>query len=260
VAIVDFGSVHAHAVTSDEALDIIVQRAARGEGGFVLTPNVDHIAISRRDPDLVWAYRRCFLALADGMPLVLLSRLLRLPLRHKVSGSDLFAPLMARCAREGVAVFFVGATPAACQAAVRKLRAEHPDLQVTGHDSSIFDLEADPAHALAVLRRARDAGARLIAVCLPPKKQALMLSRFEDEYRPAVGIGVGSALAFYVGEVSRAPAWMSRTGLEWLYRLWQEPRRLWRRYLVDAAWALPVFARIVRDRLAGQATHRTCRL
>jgi len=77
-----------------------------------------------------------------------------------------------------------------------------------------------------------------------------MLSRFEAEYRPAVGIGAGSSSRLR-GEVRRAPGWMSRMGLEWLFRLAAEPRRLWRRYLLEATWAVPVFARMAVDRLAG---------
>jgi N-acetylglucosaminyldiphosphoundecaprenol N-acetyl-beta-D-mannosaminyltransferase len=259
LAVVDFGPIHAHAVSIGEAVDIIAERAASGEGGFVLTPNVDHLAISLRDPEFAEAYRRCFLSLADGMPLVLISRLLGLPLRDKVSGSDLFEPLMARCARDGLPVFFLGATASGCEAAMRKLSATYPTMRVAGYDSSIFDLNADPDHALAVLRRARDAGARLIVVCLPPSKQ-VMLSRFETEYGPAVGIGAGSSLSFYVGEVKRAPRWMSRSGLEWLHRLLQEPRRLWRRYLLEATPVLPVLARMVLGRLAGRTYQHICRL
>jgi N-acetylglucosaminyldiphosphoundecaprenol N-acetyl-beta-D-mannosaminyltransferase len=259
LAVVDFGPIHAHAVSIGEAVDIIAERAASGEGGFVLTPNVDHLAISLRDPEFAEAYRRCFLSLADGMPLVLISRLLGLPLRHKVSGSDLFEPLMARCARDGLPVFFLGATPAACEAAMKKLSANYPTMRVTGYDSSTFDLNVGADHALEVLRRARDTGARLIVVCLPPSKQ-VMLSRFEGEYGPAVGIGAGSALSFYVGEVKRAPGWMSRSGLEWLHRLAQEPRRLWRRYLLEAAPVLPVFVRMVLGRLAGRTHQHVGRL
>jgi N-acetylglucosaminyldiphosphoundecaprenol N-acetyl-beta-D-mannosaminyltransferase len=240
----------------DEALDRIAARAASGAGGFVLTPNVDHIAIARRSPALAEAYQRCFLSLADGMPLVLLSRLLRLPLRQKVSGSDLFEPLMARCARDGLPVFFLGATPEACAAATRKLEAAHPAIRVAGGDASHFDLDGDPAHAAAVLRRARESGARVILVCLPAAKQ-VMLARFEDEYRPAVGIGVGSSLAFYVGEVKRAPAWMSAAGLEWVYRIAAEPRRLWRRYLLDAFWTAPVFVSMTLGLAAGRRSRAT---
>jgi N-acetylglucosaminyldiphosphoundecaprenol N-acetyl-beta-D-mannosaminyltransferase len=252
---VQFGPICAHAVSMAEAIDLIARRAASGEGGFVLTPNMDHIAMARRNPDMVAAYRGAFLSLADGVPLVAISRLLRLPIREKVSGSDLFEPLMARCAHDRLPVFFIGATREACEEASQKLRTEHPSIEVAGYDASIFDVDGNPDGVVATLHRAREAGARLIMVCLPPRKQ-LLLSRFEDEYRPAVGIGAGSALSFYAGHLRRAPAWVSRLGFEWLYRLVQEPRRLWRRYLLEDVAALPVLARMVYDRLRGKALSR----
>ena len=255
VEVVQFGPICAHAVSMGQAIDLIAGRAASGEGGFVLTPNLDHVAIARRSPEMQAAYRQVFLSLADGVPLVAVSRLLGLPIREKVSGSDLFEPLMARCAADRLPVFFLGASPEACEEAGRKLRAAHPGFQMAGHDSSIVDLDARPEAVVATLRRARDAGARLIVVCLPPRKQ-LLLARFEDEYRPAVGVGAGSALSFYAGHVQRAPPWFSRLGFEWLHRLVQEPRRLWRRYLVEDVSALPVFARMAFDRLRGRPLTR----
>ena len=90
VPVVEFGPIHAHAVTMDAAVDIIARRAAGDAGGYVLTPNVAHLALSTASREFAEAYHRCFLSLADGMPLVMLSRLLGLPLRDKVSGSDLF--------------------------------------------------------------------------------------------------------------------------------------------------------------------------
>jgi len=258
VAVVEFGPICAHAVSMAEAIDLIARQAASGEGGFVLTPNLDHIAIARRNPEMAAAYRRAFLCLADGAPLVAVSRVLGLPVREKVSGSDLFAPLMARCARDRLPVFFLGATVEACEAASRRLREENPGIEVAGHDSALFDLDAEPGRVVAALRRAREAGARLIVVCLPPLKQ-LLLSRFVDEYRPAIGVGAGSSLSFYVAHVRRAPAWMSGLGFEWLYRLVQEPRRLWRRYLVEDVAALPVLVRMAVDRLRGRPLVRTMR-
>lgn len=257
--VVGFGPIRAHAVSMAEAIDLIARRAASGRGGFVLTPNLDHLALSRRHPAFGDAYDRAFLALADGVPLVVASRLLRLPIREKVSGSDLFEPLMARCARDRLPVFFLGATTATCEAARRRLAVDHPTLEVAGYDASHFDLEADPGAAREALRRARERGARLILVCLPPMKQ-LMLFRFEHDYRPAVGIGVGSTLAFYAGESRRAPRWMSRVGLEWAYRLSQEPGRLWRRYLLEDPPALAILAGMALDRLRGRPLHHACRL
>ena len=165
---------------------------------------------------------------------------------------------MERCARDGLAVFFIGATPDTCERAMRKLKASYPGIELAGYDSSFFDVDAHPEVAIAALRLARQRGARLIVACLPTLK-TLILSRFEGEYHPAIGLGAGSALAFYVGDVPRAPAWLSRAGFEWLFRLSQEPGRLWHRYLVEDLRALPVLGRMVLDRLRGHQLHQTCR-
>lgn len=130
---------------------------------------------------------------------------------------------------------------------------------MAGYDSSIFDLDTDPGHVLAALRRARNNGARLIVVCLPPAKQ-IMLRRFEPGYRPAVGIGAGASLSFYVGEMKRSPAWMSRCGLEWLHRLAHEPPRLWRRHLFETPRAVPLLVGMAVRRVLGRPTCRTCTL
>jgi N-acetylglucosaminyldiphosphoundecaprenol N-acetyl-beta-D-mannosaminyltransferase len=259
LTLVEFGPLHAHAVSMAQAVDLIARRAASGRGGFVLTPNLDHVARGLVDAEWRAAYQRAFLSLADGMPLVAISRLLGLSLREKVSGSDLFEPLMARCAADGLPVFVVGASAAVCEAAFAKLRARHANIRLVGFDASLFDLDNQPATAAAALRRARASGARIVLASVPPAKQ-LRLHRFEDEYRPAVGIGAGSTLAFYAGAVRRAPRFVSRIGVEWLYRLCQEPRRLWRRYLLEDPKALAVLARMVLDRLRGRPLERPCRL
>jgi N-acetylglucosaminyldiphosphoundecaprenol N-acetyl-beta-D-mannosaminyltransferase len=152
------------------------------------------------------------------MPLVAAARLLRLPLRSKVSGSDLLEPLMERCAADGLPVYFIGAAPETCEVAVERLRRDVPRLKLVGYHSSAFDLEREPEAARNACRRARDLGARLVVVFLPTMK-TLMLHRFESDYQPALGIGLGQSLAFYAGHVRRAPRWMSRLGLEWAYRL-----------------------------------------
>lgn len=257
VAEVRFGPVRVHAVTLAEAVDLIARRAASGRGGYVLTPNVDHLSVALRNADLVAAYERAFLSLADGMPLVATSRLLGLPVRERAAGSDLFAPLMARCAADGLPVYFLGASESACRASCARLRSEHPSIVIAGTDSGRFDLDAEPEAARAALRRARDAGARVIILCLPTLKQ-LMLPRFEGDYRPAVAIGAGATLDFYAGEVHRAPVWVRRIGFEWLHRLAQQPSRLWRRYLVENPRALRIFAGMALARARGRALVRPC--
>jgi N-acetylglucosaminyldiphosphoundecaprenol N-acetyl-beta-D-mannosaminyltransferase len=247
---VSFGRIFAHAVSAEEAIDLIVDRAASDLGGFVMTPNVDHIAIAQRSPEFAKAYQNVYLSLADGMPMVLVSRLLRLSLRTKVSGSDVFEPLLARCAREGLPIFLLGSTGDACERAILTLKRRYPDIEITGYDDSRFEPDEDPDTVVRALHRARASGARIIICSLPPSKQ-IILSQHMWEYAPAVGVATGGALSFFVGDVRRAPAWVSRLSFEWLWRLAHEPARLWRRYLIEDIAALPVFAAMVIKRLTG---------
>jgi N-acetylglucosaminyldiphosphoundecaprenol N-acetyl-beta-D-mannosaminyltransferase len=192
------------------------------------------------------------------MPLVMMSRLLRLPLPAKVSGSDLFEPLLARCADERLPVFFLGSTAESCERATHMLKERYPGIEITGYDDSVFDPELDSGGAMRAFHRARASGARIIICSLPPAKQVL-LSQYQWEYAPAVGVATGGALGFFVGEVKRAPKWVSNSGLEWMYRLAMEPRRLWRRYLVEDFGAFPVFAGMLIRRMLGLPLYEPAR-
>ena len=198
------------------------------------------------------AYRRSFLCLPDGMPMVLTSRLLGLPLRRKVSGSDVFEPLLARCAEEGLPVFFLGSTAESCERAFLTLKDRYPAIEITGYDDSMFDPEDDPTTVIQALHRARaSAPGSSSARCRRPSRCCSRSScgstRPQSASRPAASLG------FFVGDVKRAPTWVSRLSFEWLWRLVHEPARLWRRYLVEDVAALPVFLDMVLDRLAGRS-------
>jgi len=227
------------AVTLEGALDAIEVLIGEGEGGAVYTPNVDHIVQAERHAEFCAAYGRASLALADGAPVVWASRLLGEPVPEKVSGSDLVWPLVHRAAECGWRVFLVGGLSGAATESARRFR-EASGLEVVGIDETRIDIN-DPVSYERVLERIRATRADLVLVAFGAPKQELFIDRVRDAIRPAVAIGVGASLDFVAGLVRRSPAWMSRVGLEWFYRLCQEPGRLWRRYLVQD----PLFAVIV---------------
>lgn len=235
---VRFGRIHAHHLTFDGALAAIEQLCAKGEGGYVVTPNVDHVVLAEKDPQLVEAYARASLSLVDGKPLVWLSQAMGTPLPEKISGSDLARPLAARAAQKGLSVFFLGAKEGVGRRAADVLVAENPGLRVAGVLSPPLGFEKDEGQNADVVRAIRESGANLVFVALGAPKQELWMARHSDVLAPAVLLGVGGTLDFIAGEVKRAPSWMSDAGLEWLYRLAQEPRRMAGRYLVrDRAFA-----------------------
>ncbi|MGC4114793.1 MAG: WecB/TagA/CpsF family glycosyltransferase [Myxococcales bacterium] len=221
-------------VDFDRALDAIERLVEAGRGGYVVTPNSDHLVRAGRDRHFQHAYRAASLSLADGMPLVWASRLLGTPLPQRVSGADLVVPLARRAVRRGWSMYLCGGAPGVAQAAAHRLHAL-TGVRIAGFDSPRVAAEpgAQGDESEQAVERIRRARPDLLLVALGSPKQELWLHRHSEQLAPAVGLAIGAALDFLAGRVRRAPRWVSRAGLEWLYRLGQEPRRLWRRYLVD---------------------------
>ena len=229
---VPFGRIHSHVLDFDGALDRIVALCGEGQGGYVLTPNVDHVVLAEHDDGLAEAYQKAPLSLVDGMPLVWLSRLMGTPLPQKISGSDLVRPLATRAQQEGLSLFLLGAKEGVAGRASAILQQENPGLVVKGTLSPPLGFERDVHENERVLRTVQEARPDLLFVALGAPKQELWLSRHMQDLAPTVGLGIGATLDFIAGEVRRAPPWMSNNGLEWLYRLLQEPARMADRYLV----------------------------
>lgn len=213
------------------AIDAIDRLISEKKGGTVFTPNVDHVVMAEHDERFRTAYSAAALSLVDGKPVLWASRLLRTPLPEKISGSDLVMPLLRRAAERGYRVYFLGGAEGVADLAKRKLEATLPGIQIVGTDASRIDINAS-GDADEVAERIRQAAPDLVLVALGAPKQEIWSFTRAERLRPAVLIGVGASLDFVAGIQKRAPSWMSKVGLEWLYRLAQEPRRLAARYLL----------------------------
>ena len=242
------GRVPVDVLTFEGAIARICELVSSGRGGGVFTPNVDHVVMAEDDARFRDAYARVALSLADGMPVLWGARLLGTPLPAKISGSDLLAPLVGRAATLGLRVYLLGGADGVAIAAASKLRARHPGLVIAGTASPRVDMSAPPASRAALVKELKEAAPDLVLVAFGAPKQELFIDEIAHELRPAVLLGIGASLDFVAGTVRRAPAWMSRAGLEWAFRLGQEPRRLWRRYLVQDPRFLAILARQLRSR------------
>jgi len=244
------GQIPVNTVRFSDALDLIEELIRTG-GGAVFTPNVDHVVLAARDAAFRDAYRRAELSLPDGQPVVWASRMFANAVPDKVSGSDLLLPLMKRAASRRWRVYLLGGDPGVAEQASQLLRDEH-DVNVVGLASPrvTVPLARDLVDALA--ESLRHAQAELVVVALGAPKQELLIDALKGRVSPAALVGMGAALDFLVGRVARAPPWMSKLGLEWLYRLIREPRRLWRRYLFRD----PAFFGIVLRHLWSHAVQR----
>ena len=213
----------------------IGERIRQRTPGFVVTPNVDHVCLFHRRADIRAAYREAFLALPDGIPLLWAARIVGRPLKEKLSGSDLVPALSEWAAQEGCSVFCFGATEGVAEKAAQKLQERYPGLKVAGVYSPPLGFERDPAENRRAIDAIRNARPDICFVALGcPKQELWLLEHYEDIGVP-VSLGIGAGLDFVAGKVRRAPRRLQRIGLEWVWRLFQEPRRLWRRYLVEDA-------------------------
>ena len=240
------GALELDALSKPDAIDAIVRLVREGRGGTVFTPNVDHIVQAEHDAAFREAYGRTTLSLVDGTPVLWAARMLGTPLPEKLSGSDMFDPLIERAAREGLRVVLLGGGPGVAEKAAENLRQRLPTLQIVDTLAPRLSLTATDEER-ACVERLVQAKADLIFVCLGAPKQELFSDRNRQVLAPAVLIGFGAAVDFAAGTIPRAPGWMSRAGLEWAFRLGREPRRLAARYLLRD----PEFFKIVaRQRLS----------
>lgn len=238
----------------DDALSAVAELVDAGRGGVVYTPNVDHIVMAEDDEDFRDAYARADLSLADGMPVIWASRLLHEPLPAKISGSDLVPPLMELADARRWRVYLLGGGDGVARRAGENLEHSHEHLRIAGAASPRIDLSTPRSVRQPIVDEIRRASPDLVLVGLGAPKQELFIREVIDALRPAVLLGIGASIDFLAGTAQRAPRWVSAYGLEWLYRLAQEPRRLWRRYLVrDPRF----FGIVVRERLARKTGHRT---
>lgn len=241
------GGVGVDALTEEEVVRRVAAALEAGEGGRIVTPNVDICRAAAADPALRELVCSADLVVTDGMPLVWAARLLGTPVPERVTGADLIWSLSELAARRGWPVYLLGGPPGVARRAAGALTSRHPRLEVCGVDAPAYRFDATPEGTRSVHRKVIDARPRLVFVGLGFPRQDRLIAGLREELPGAWFVGCGAAIAFAAGTVARAPEWMRLAGLEWAFRLVSEPGRLARRYLVDD---LPFAVRLLGGCLA----------
>ena len=170
------------------------------------------------------------------MPIVWLSKLVGTPIPHRVTGSDSAPKICARCADERLSIYVLGSLDIVLNEAFANLREDSPAIRIAGLNSAEVNLDADQTPLVNHINAAKP---DILFLAMSHPKQELWISRHAHLLNVGVILGVGGTFNFLAGYVPRAPVWLQRAGLEWAYRIWKEPRRLWRRYakgFVKLAW------------------------
>lgn len=217
-----------HDVSQDELLRSL-------DHGVVFTPNVDIILRARKDPEFFRVLHQADVLTCDSRIVQLAARFLGTPIREKISGSDFF-PAFCRHHQQSsdVRIFLLGAMEGVAAKAMANINQRAGrELVVAAHSPS-YGFERNEGECREIIELINRSGATVLAVGVGAPKQEKWIMRWRDQL-PAIRIymGIGATIDFEAGNVSRAPRWMSNAGLEWLYRLLQEPKRLWRRYLLE---------------------------
>lgn len=233
-------------VTEKEALEKTEAIIRAGEPAYLVTPNIDHFVRLETDSRFRDIYKKASLILMDGMPLVFLSKLTPDPVKEKISGSDFYYSVCEMCEKRGFSVFLFGAGLGVAEEAAKKTLLRYPRLNIAGFYSPPFGFESDCEQLENALKKISEASPDVLVVALGSPKQEYFISNYFTHYNAILSLGLGATLDFVAGRVKRAPLWMQNCGLEWLYRLLKEPKRLAKRYLVDDVKIIPIILKYLR--------------
>jgi N-acetylglucosaminyldiphosphoundecaprenol N-acetyl-beta-D-mannosaminyltransferase len=225
------------AMDAAAALDRVFELADRKVPSQHVVLNAAKVVQMNRDEHLREIISGCDLINADGSSVVWASRLLRQPLPERVAGIDLFAAILGRAASSGHSVYFLGATNEVLAELQLRLAVKHPTLIVAGARNGYWSDDE------SVIAQVREAHPDFLFLAIPSPRKEYWLSENLQRLDVPFVMGVGGSFDVMAGKVRRAPRWVQRIGCEWLYRVWQEPRRMWKRYLFGNANFIRLTAR-----------------
>jgi N-acetylglucosaminyldiphosphoundecaprenol N-acetyl-beta-D-mannosaminyltransferase len=232
IARVDVLGVGISAIDPDDALAEITRWIADGDQHYVCVTGVHGVMEAQRDPELLQIHNRSGLTTPDGMPMVWAARAAGAANVQRVYGPDLMLAVCARAAERGWGCYLYGSRDEVLESLRANLCDRFPGLQIVGAHSPPFR-ELTPEEDEAVVRAIDESGAQIVWVGLSTPKQERWMAAHVGRVKAPVLVGVGAAFDIHAGHARQAPRWMQRSGLEWLFRLVSEPRRLWRRYMVN---------------------------
>jgi len=210
-----------------ETVDIIADRIAASQFTQHVVVNVAKIINMQKDPVLKESVESCDIINIDGMGVVWGARLLGHEIPERVAGVDLFHSLLEMSSKKGFPVFLLGAKEEIVIETKRRVEARYSGLNVVGYHHGYFW-----EHEQIVVDKIKESGARLLFVAITSPKKEIFINKWRTQLGVDFVMGVGGTFDVVAGQVKRAPLWMQKTGLEWFYRVLQEPRRMWKRYLL----------------------------
>lgn len=220
-------------ITFNEFAFLIDEIISKKTPKYVVTCNVDHIMQLKNNKEFKQVYDEADVVTADGVPVIWASKLLKKPLKEKISGSDIFSEIGGHLEKKQHRIFFLGAGPGIADSAAKKLKKEYPKMNIVGSYSPSYGFEKNEEENYKIIQMIQESKADILFVGLGAPKQEIWIHNNYKKYNVPVSIGVGATFDFLSGNVKRAPKIFQKIGMEWLWRLCSEPKRLWKRYLME---------------------------
>lgn len=230
-------------VSLTETMDIFDNWINSGKQKRVCVTPVNCIVWANKNKNLQDLYNTADLTLCDGVPLLWAASFLHQPLKGRVTGLDLMPQYIERCAKHGHSMFFLGAKEGVGNILKQQYESQYPGIKISGVYSPPFADEFADAENEKMIRLINEAKPDILWVSLTAPKQDYWIAKHLHRLDVKIAIGVGGAFEVSAGLIPRAPKWMQKNGLEWLYRLYCEPKRMYRRYLVEAPAFIPMIIR-----------------
>lgn len=220
-------------VTLNETIDYIENCIAERSINQIIALNVDIIVHLEWDNYFREICNKSDLLLVDGHPLLWAAKFYRQPIKEKICGSDLMPLLCSIAAQKGYSIFILGAAPGVAQTAKEKLSLQYPGLKIAGTYSPPLGFENDPDEIAHINNILSESKADILFVGFGAPKQEIFIYENKEKYNIPVSMSVGGTIDFIAGVQKRAPKWMSNIGLEWFYRLLCDPKRMFKRYIIN---------------------------
>ncbi len=226
------GGVRIDKAGSKDVHDFIAERINSKIASHIISINVDVLIKARKDFELKSIINNSELVLADSRILLFSSYLLGSPLEENITGSNFVLSFSDWAAKKGYKLFLLGAAPGVAAKAAEILIQKNSNMKIVGTYSPPFGFENNEEENKKMIKMIKECNPDVLFVAFGVPKQEKWIWRYKDEYNVPVSVGIGATFDYISGNVRRAPKWMQKIGLEWLFRLCQEPRRLWKRYLI----------------------------
>lgn len=221
----------------DKMQDVIEQKQY---SFHIHTLNVDHIVIAEKNMAFKNIIKEAEMVLADGMPLVWLSRFNKTKLQTRVTGSDLSEMICKESYDKNFKIFFLGAMPGVADVAQKNMEKKYKGTQIVGTYSPSREEINSENLSMDIIAKINNSGANVLLVSFGAPLQEIWINKYKDNIKTNVNIGVGASIDFLAGNIKRAPKFIGNIGMEWLFRLCLEPKRLFKRYIINDTQILKI--------------------